>query len=77
MESAGEPLTVCAGLDGGDDLKLRSCATLFADVSPPRSVLYRLLEKYDRGDPDGKTRGLLGVDAPVLKATAENHESDR
>jgi uncharacterized protein (DUF1810 family) len=29
-----------------DDMKLRSCATLFACVSPPGSVFDRLLEKY-------------------------------
>src|SRR5262249_6317841 len=29
-----------------DDLKLRSCATLFACVLPPGSVFDRLLEKY-------------------------------
>ena len=29
-----------------DDLKLKSCATLFASVAPPGSVFDRLLEKY-------------------------------
>ena len=29
-----------------DDLKLRSCATLFAQISPPGSVFHRLLDKY-------------------------------
>jgi uncharacterized protein (DUF1810 family) len=38
-----------------DDLKLRSCATLFAAVSPPRSVFERLLEKYFDGEPDTAT----------------------
>jgi uncharacterized protein (DUF1810 family) len=60
-----------------DDLKLRSCATLFASVSPPRSVFHRLLDKYYQGDPDGKTLRLLGIDAAVLKPTAENHGNDR
>ncbi|MFN5515035.1 MAG: DUF1810 domain-containing protein [Cyanobacteriota bacterium] len=32
-----------------DDLKLRSCATLFAQVSPPGSVFERLLEQYFHG----------------------------
>ena len=32
-----------------DDLKLRSCATLFACVSPPGSVFDRLLEKVLSG----------------------------
>jgi len=43
-----------------DDLKLRSCATLFACVSPPGSVFHRLLDRYYRGEPDGKTLRLLG-----------------
>jgi uncharacterized protein (DUF1810 family) len=44
-----------------DDLKLRSCATLFACVSPPGSVFDRLLAKYYRGERDGRTLKLLGV----------------
>jgi uncharacterized protein (DUF1810 family) len=44
-----------------DDLKLRSCATLFACVSPPGSVFERLLEKYYRGERDEKTLRLLGI----------------
>lgn len=43
-----------------DDLKLRSCATLFALVSPPGSVFDRLLGKYYQGEWDGKTLYLLG-----------------
>jgi uncharacterized protein (DUF1810 family) len=42
-----------------DDLKLRSCATLFACVSPPGSVFDRLLEKYYQGRRDDKTLRLL------------------
>ncbi|BBO34553.1 DUF1810 domain-containing protein [Lacipirellula parvula] len=42
-----------------DDLKLRSCATLFAEASPPGSVFERLLEKYYRGEKDEKTLRLL------------------
>jgi uncharacterized protein (DUF1810 family) len=38
-----------------DDLKLRSCATLFASVSPAKSVFDRILEKYYRGVRDDKT----------------------
>ncbi len=44
-----------------DDLKLRSCATLFACVSPRDSVFDRLLRKYYRGGRDGKTLQLLGI----------------
>ena len=42
-----------------DDLKLRSCATLFASVSPPGSVFHRLLEKYYPTGPDEATVRLL------------------
>jgi uncharacterized protein (DUF1810 family) len=44
-----------------DDLKLRSCATLFAHVSPPGSVFDGLLTKLYQGGPDKKTLELLGV----------------
>jgi uncharacterized protein (DUF1810 family) len=43
-----------------DDMKLRSCATLFASVSPSGSVFDRLLAKYYQGAPDSKTLRLLG-----------------
>lgn len=42
-----------------DDLKLRSSATLFAQVSPPDSVFHQLLTKYFEGQPDSKTLDLL------------------
>jgi uncharacterized protein (DUF1810 family) len=42
-----------------DDIKLRSCATLFAAVSPPGSVFERLLDKYFEGKADEKTLHLL------------------
>ena len=45
-----------------DDLKLRSCATLFARVSPPGSVFHRVLDKYYHGVPDPKTLRLLDVE---------------
>ena len=64
----GPRLTRCAeallGLDGHtaqeifgypDVLKLQSCATLFASMSPPGSVFERLLGKYYAGQRDGKT----------------------
>ena len=43
-----------------DDMKLRSCATLFASVSPAGSVFDRLLESYFQGKGDDKTLRLLG-----------------
>lgn len=49
-----------------DEMKLRSCATLFACVSPAGSVFHRLLDKYFQGERDGKTLRLLGV-APEAK----------
>lgn len=42
-----------------DDLKLKSCATLFAYVLPPGSVFDRLLAKYYSGERDAKTLHLL------------------
>ena len=43
-----------------DDLKLRSCATLFACVSPVGSVFDRLLARYFQGEREDKTLRLLG-----------------
>jgi uncharacterized protein (DUF1810 family) len=48
-----------------DDLKLRSCATLFSRVSPPGSVFDRLLDKFFRGEPDDKTIRLLGTASDI------------
>jgi uncharacterized protein (DUF1810 family) len=47
-----------------DDMKLKSCATLFAGVSPPDSVFARLLDKYFQGERDGTTLGRIGMDQP-------------
>jgi len=44
-----------------DDLKLRSCATLFAAVSTAGSVFDRLIEKFFQGEPDERTRKLIGM----------------
>jgi uncharacterized protein (DUF1810 family) len=44
-----------------DDMKLRSCATLFAHVSPAGSVFDRLLDKYFKGKADDKTFQLLSI----------------
>jgi uncharacterized protein (DUF1810 family) len=46
-------------LGSPDDLKFRSCMTLFANVSGPGSVFARVLEKYFDGQPDRKTLDLL------------------
>jgi uncharacterized protein (DUF1810 family) len=46
-------------LGSPDDLKLKSCATLFASVSPSGSVFDRILDKYYHGVRDNKTLALL------------------
>lgn len=56
-----------------DDLKLRSCATLFACVSPPGSVFERLLDRYYQGQRDEKTLRLLG---PLPPAGAGEQEDE-
>jgi uncharacterized protein (DUF1810 family) len=71
-EVLGPRLVVCAdaalGVEGRsareifgspDDLKLRSSATLFAQVSPAGSVFHRLLDKYFQGEPDEATLQIL------------------
>jgi uncharacterized protein (DUF1810 family) len=47
-----------------DDMKLRSCATLFASVSPAGSVFHQLLDKYFQGEPDQRTLRLLEAFRP-------------
>ena len=42
-----------------DDLKLRSCATLFAHVTSTGSVFDQLLDKYFDGERDARTVELL------------------
>jgi uncharacterized protein (DUF1810 family) len=42
-----------------DDLKLHSCATLFAAISPPGSVFEGLLDRFFGGVGDEKTRRLI------------------
>jgi uncharacterized protein (DUF1810 family) len=48
-----------------DDLKLRSCATLFACVSPSGSAFERLLTRHYGGGRDEKTLQLLGIGPEV------------
>jgi uncharacterized protein (DUF1810 family) len=45
-----------------DDIKLRSCATLFAALSAPGSVFERVLERYFAGEADSRTLRLLQRD---------------
>ena len=60
----------CLGVEGRsaheifsspDDMKLRSSATLFADVSPDNSVFHQILDKYFNGEPDSKTLSLISA----------------
>lgn len=46
-----------------DDLKLKSCATLFAQITPPGSVFDQLLDKYFLGTRDSKTLQLMRATA--------------
>ena len=43
-----------------DDMKLRSCATLFAYVSPDGSVFHRVIDQFFQGQHDERTIELLG-----------------
>jgi uncharacterized protein (DUF1810 family) len=60
-----------------DDLKLRSCATLFGSVLPPGSVFDRLLEKYYRGERDQKTLRLLDIDPEAGETAGEIGDEQR
>jgi len=42
-----------------DDLKLRSCLTLFRDIDGPDGAFARALAKYYDGEPDAATLDLL------------------
>ena len=54
--------TITEILGTPDDMKLRSCATLFAAVTPPGSVFDRLLAKYHDGHRDELTLHALRAD---------------
>ncbi|MCK6512336.1 DUF1810 domain-containing protein [Myxococcota bacterium] len=42
-----------------DDLKLRSCATLFSAISPENSVFHRIIEKHYEQEMDARTLVIL------------------
>lgn len=42
-----------------DDMKLRSCMTLFAQIAPPGAPFQIVLDRYYGGQPDEKTLRLL------------------
>ena len=47
-----------------DDLKLRSCMTLFASISQPDSVFSRVIGQYFGGESDSQTLALLRQENP-------------
>lgn len=53
--------TATAILGTPDDLKLRSCATLFERVAPPGSVFTRILDRFFDGTRDDRTLRALGL----------------
>ena len=53
MRAEGRSATEIFG--SPDDMKLRSCATLFASVLPTGSVFERVLTKFYQGERDDKT----------------------
>lgn len=66
-----EITTVLLALDGRsareifgtpDDMKLRSCCTLFAQVSPQDSVFAKVIARYFSEGPDPSTLALLSGD---------------
>lgn len=44
-----------------DDMKLRSCMTLFSIVAPDETVFSEVLKKYFDGRPDFRTQKMLGI----------------
>lgn len=52
-----------------DDMKLRSCATLFTHVSPEKSVFHQILDKYYNGEPDVHSLSRLSSNPPGSHAT--------
>jgi len=45
-----------------DDLKLRSCMTLFAEVAPDKALFEAALRTYFNGEPDRRTIEALAAD---------------
>ncbi|WP_461789650.1 DUF1810 domain-containing protein [Pedobacter sp.] len=48
-----------------DELKLRSCMTLFAAVQGADPIFGQVIEKYFGGIPDPRTLELLGTGTPI------------
>jgi uncharacterized protein (DUF1810 family) len=56
---AVEGLTASQIFGYPDDLKLRSCATLFAQIAGPQSAFTQVLDRYYGGQADEQTLRLL------------------
>jgi len=57
LEHSGKSVTAMFG--SPDDMKLRSCMTLFASVAPEQVCFQQLLDRFFNGEPDEKTVALL------------------
>jgi len=57
---ASRAATAHAIFGSPDDLKLRSCMTLFAAVAPEEPVFARVLQRFYDGEPDPRTLALPG-----------------
>lgn len=72
LEACAEALLAVHGrtiteiLGTPDDMKLRSCATLFAAVTPPGSVFEQLLAKYHDGRRDELTLQVLRAEGEAI-----------
>ena len=44
-----------------DDMKLKSCMTLFANISPAGSVFEKVLDQYYNGERDSRTLRLIDL----------------
>lgn len=53
-------LTPYAIFGSPDDMKFRSCLTLFMKAAPEESIFAKALDTFYGGKPDGMTLGLLG-----------------
>jgi uncharacterized protein (DUF1810 family) len=49
-------------LGSPDDLKFRSCMTLFAQAAPDEAAFQQALQQYFAGQPDARTLELLGAE---------------
>ena len=59
---AHENLTAYGIFGHPDDMKLRSCMTLFAVAAPEYDVFRRVIDKYFDGEPDHITLRMLGLE---------------